>query len=361
MEITSRLPNASFWKNKSVLITGHTGFKGAWLSLWLTHLGAKVTGIALPVEQEESVFTATKVADTLTSYMADIRDLSVLQTLVNDTEPEIILHMAAQSLVLEGYQSPVDTYATNVMGTIHLLEAIRQCPSAKAVVVVTSDKVYANDNKGEAFSEQSRLGGNDPYSNSKACTELVTQCWQKSFLAEHDVRIATARAGNVFGGGDIADNRLIPDYFRSITSQTPLRLRHPNAVRPWQWVLEPLSGYLLLAESLYQTSQSTLQHYNFGPLTSEEVKHWPVAKVVDTLVAITGNGSWQQDGDSYPQEAQLLMLDASHATQHLQWAPKLPMEEALRWTADWWQHQQANANMYQISMEQIAAYEQYHA
>ncbi|MBA3817901.1 MAG: CDP-glucose 4,6-dehydratase [Deltaproteobacteria bacterium] len=347
--------NAAFWRGRSVLVTGHTGFKGSWLALWLQQLGARVTGYALAPPTEPSLFAQARVADGMTSIMADVRDLGRLTDSVGSAAPEIVLHLAAQSLVRASYEQPVDTYATNVMGTVHLLEAARQVPSVRAVVIVTTDKCYENREWLWGYRERDRLGGRDPYSNSKACAELVTDAYRQSFFSEHGAAVASARAGNVVGGGDWAKDRVVPDAMRAFLTGQPLTVRNPRSTRPWQHVLEPLAGYLTLAERLVTEGRSFAEAWNFGP-PDELVL--PVGELVTKLAAAWGPGAtWSTPGaPTGPHEATLLRLDISKARTQLGWTPRLSIDTTLAWIAEWHQTVGRGGDARAITEQQIASY-----
>ena len=315
------------WRGRRVFLTGHTGFKGAWLALWLRRLGAEVTGYALAPETSPSLFDVARVGEGMRSILGDVRDLDTLRDALEASGAEVVLHLAAQSLVRESYARPVDTYATNVMGTVHLLEAVRESKSVKAVVVVTSDKCYENREWVWPYRENEPLGGRDPYSNSKAAAELVASAYRSSFFPH----IATARAGNVIGGGDWAKDRLVPDLMRAFAKGEAAVIRNPLAIRPWQHVLEPLHGYLMLAESLLRGEHA--EAWNFGP-GDADVR--PVQWVADELVRRWGDGaSWTQDRGSHPHEAHMLKLDSAKARTQLRWTPRLSLGEALDWIVEW--------------------------
>ncbi len=328
-----------FWLGRRVLVTGHTGFKGSWLSLWLAQLEAKVTGFALaPPEAEPSLFELASVADTLHSVEGDVRDLDAVRAAVEAARPEVVFHLAAQSLVRPSYRDPVATYATNVMGTVHLLEAVRQVPGVRAVVVVTSDKCYENREWLWSYRENEPMGGHDPYSSSKGCAELVTAAYRASYCTPTEGRgtpaVASARAGNVIGGGDWAEDRLVPDMIRAAMAGEAVRIRAPHAVRPWQHVLEPLAGYLQLAERLANDGKRFADAWNFGP---DERDARPVGWLVEQLAERWGDGfDWTRDEGPKPHEASLLKLDASKAKAHLGWRPVLRLEQALDWIVDWY-------------------------
>lgn len=344
----------AFWQGKRVFLTGHTGFKGSWLSLWLQSMGAVVRGFALPAPTEPALFHVTRVAEGMEHCIGDIRDFSAVQSQISAFQPEIILHMAAQPLVRLSYQQPVETYATNVMGTVHVLEAARHAGSVKAIVNVTTDKCYENREWAWGYREDEPMGGHDPYSNSKGCAELVSAAYRKSFLSKDGIAIATARAGNVIGGGDWAVDRLVPDVLRALQQTQPVLIRNPHAIRPWQHVLEPLSGYLLLAERLYNQGQANAEGWNFGP-RDEDAK--PVQWIVEHLCQDWGNGaSWTLQPGEHPHEANFLKLDISKARQRLQWAPRWSLETALSRITEWHQAWLANHDMRALCLHQISQY-----
>jgi CDP-glucose 4,6-dehydratase len=346
--------SSSFWQDRQVFITGHTGFKGGWLSLWLTEWGAEVHGYALAPATEPDFFTLTDLASRLATHtIADIRDEAALLQAMCAAQPEVVFHFAAQPLVRHSYAEPVETYATNVMGTINLLEAARKTPSVKAVVIVTSDKCYENREWVWPYRENEPLGGYDPYSSSKACAELVTAAWRRSFLAEANIHVASVRAGNVIGGGDWSQDRLIPDFIRAYCQKKPLRVRSPHAIRPWQHVLEPLHGYLLLAEKLYTEGEAYAEAWNFGP---DERDAKPVEWVVDTLCGKIAGMRWIRDDQSYIHEAHTLRLDSTKARTKLGWVPRWNLERALEVTWRWYEAWLAGSRMAEISLAQIDDY-----
>ena len=351
--------NPLFWQGKRVFLTGHTGFKGSWLSLWLQSLGAEVTGYALQPPTQPSLFEQAGVAENMRSIIADIRDLPTLQLAMQQAKPEIVIHMAAQPLVRYSYKNPVETYATNVMGTVHLLESVRNTPGVKAVVNITTDKCYENHEWVWGYRENDPMGGYDPYSNSKGCAELASAAYRNSYFhadkyAEHGVALATVRAGNVIGGGDWADDRLIPDIMRAITRGTPVNIRNPNAIRPWQHVLEPLFGYMLLAQKLYEQGASYAEGWNFGP-NDEDAK--PVQWIVERLTESWGEGaSWVLDGGIHPHEAHYLKLDCSKAKARLNWHPRWHLDEALDAIIDWHRAQLDGNDIRAFTLEQIQQY-----
>ncbi len=345
----------SSWAGRRVLVTGHTGFKGAWLALWLEHLGAHVTGLALPPEDPAGIFSAVGSWPGLDSHLVDLRDGAAVSAVVADADPEVILHLGAQALVRRGYADPVGTWAVNVVGTANLLEAARALPSLRSLVVVTSDKVYANLGDGRPFTEDDRLGGHDPYSSSKAAAELATAAWRQSFFGDGRVGVATARAGNVIGGGDRGEDRLLPDLWRALETGQAVRLRYPQATRPWQFVLEPLHGYLLLADALARDPHDAPATLNFGPDLSDCVA---VATVVDGAIALWGGGHWEREAGDQAPEAGLLHLDATRATALLGWRPRLDHTTALAWTVEWWRAAAGGEDLRKLALTQIEAYEE---
>jgi len=346
------LTDRSFWAGRRVLVTGHTGFKGAWLSLWLERLGAQVTGLALPPESPDGSFTAFAPWPNIDSHIADLRDADAVERVIAATSPEVVFHLAAQSLVRRGWARPAETYAVNVVGTSHLLEAVSRVGSVQGVVVVTSDKVYANKGNGGSFREDSPLGGADPYSASKAATEHVVSAWR---AGNPQVPIATVRAGNVIGGGDVAEDRLLPDTWRALSAGKDLVVRHPDATRPWQFVLEPLAGYLLVAQSLVGNTANFPPSVNFGPAPSA---CWPVAQLAQAVLDTWGTGRWVDDRDpAAPHEAPDLSIDATLATQALGWRPRLDVATAIRWTVEWWREAASGSALRPLAIDQITAYE----
>jgi CDP-glucose 4,6-dehydratase len=349
-----RNPIDKFWDKRRVLVTGHTGFKGAWLALWLRKLGAQVTGIALPPTTTPNLFQLASIHDTTETHFQDIRESGALADKIRAARPEIVLHLAAQSLVRAGYQDPVGTFAANIMGTAHVLDALRGMDSVRAAVIVTTDKVYRNVAASVPFREDDPFGGHDPYSASKAASEIVVSSYRDAFLASQGVAIATARAGNVIGGGDWCDNRLIPDAVRAWQSASVLEIRKPDAVRPWQHVLEPLAGYLTLAEKIWH-HPALAGAYNFGPATREVAS---VRKVVELARAAYGSGEVRFGvADSGPHEADWLMLDTSKAAEALGVKPRWNLEEAVGRTMSWYRALRAGANARELCNAEIAAYE----
>ena len=348
--------NRQFWHGKKVLVTGHTGFKGGWLSLWLSSLGARVHGYSLEPPTNPNFFKTAQVERELAGHtLGNIEDFAQLSQAMNKAAPDIVLHLAAQPLVRASYSEPVQTYATNVMGTVHLLEAVRQCSGVRAVVIVTTDKCYENREWVWGYREAEAMGGFDPYSSSKGCAELVTSAYRRSFLAQSGVAVATARAGNVIGGGDWALDRLVPDFFRAADTARPLEIRFPNATRPWQHVLEPLSGYIVLAEHLFQDGQAHAEAWNFGP-TEEDAKS--VAWILQRLVDLMPGTAWRQPAVEHVHEASFLKLDSSKACARLSWKPSWRLTEALQATVDWHTAWRAGEDMRSLSLNQIAAHQQ---
>lgn len=345
----------AFWRGRPVLVTGHTGFKGGWLCWWLQDLGAKVTGIALAPNTVPSLFDATGLSRTITSITGDVRDFAAVTAAFHDSRPEIVIHMAAQAQVRESYRDPAGTFSTNVLGTVNCLEAARQCASVRAIVVVTTDKCYVNRNDSRAFREDDELGGDDAYAASKACAELVTRSYRKSFFHDRgSALVASARAGNVIGGGDWATDRLVPDAVRAFASAQPLRLRNPEATRPWQHVLDPLRGYLQLAERLHAGDRDAAKAWNFGP---EKTDLRPVSWIVDQLASRWGApAGWRRDASEQPPEAITLTLDSSRARTELGWRPTLPIDTALDWVDEWYRTF-ASRGAREITLEQIARYQ----
>ena len=345
-------PAAGFWRGRRVFLTGHTGFKGSWMHAWLRSLGAEVTGYALDPATQPNLWTLLGEEDG--SIIGDIRDLSRLRDALLGAHPEVVIHMAAQALVRESYRDPLGTYATNVMGTGNVLMACREASDLQCVVIVTSDKVYENDNGGRPFVEADRLGGHDPYSNSKACAELLTMSLRDSFFSSGPP-IATVRAGNVIGGGDWSADRLIPDCIRALQAGNPVTLRYPDAVRPWQHVLEPLSGYLRVAQALVESPAAAPRAVNFGPDPSS---FCTVRDVVDAFSErFSGKPGWRRDTGEHPVEAAALTLSSALAGRVLGWRPRLEIRESLSWTADWYSAHAAGEDMRAVTLRQIERYQ----
>jgi CDP-glucose 4,6-dehydratase len=346
--------NSEFWRNRSVFITGHTGFKGSWLSLWLQQLGAQVHGYALEPPAGPSIFKEVNAAVGMNSVIGDVRDSVKLIEAMRKASPDIVIHMAAQPLVRDSYLNPVETYEINVLGTVNLLEAVRQTPSVKAVVNVTTDKCYENQEWVWGYRENEAMGGYDPYSSSKACAELVTSAYRSSFLAEKQIGLASVRAGNVIGGGDWAKDRIVPDAIRAFASKEVLMIRNPLAIRPWQHVLEPLSGYLLLAQNLYLNPSVFAEGWNFGPVDEDAQ---PVSYIAERLVEYWGEAAhWSLDKDAHPHEARHLKLDCSKARTLLHWKPIWRIERALKESVEWYKACQNRKNMNDFTLHQIATY-----
>ncbi len=352
--------NQKFWRNKKVLMTGHTGFKGSWLCLWLTHIGAKVTGVALPPSTKPSLFLAANVEDVLErSVICDIRDGKKLVQLVRQVKPQVVFHMAAQPLVRDSYKDPVATYATNVMGTVNLFEALRVGSFVRAVVNVTTDKCYENMECGRRYREGDSLGGYDPYSSSKACSEIVTAAYRRSFFnpdeyKKHGVAVATARAGNVIGGGDWGNDRLVPDCIRALMKGEDIILRNPYAVRPWQHVLEPLCGYLMLAEKLFVNGPKFASAWNFGPAHGDILTVKQVAEGICHQWG--GSTKVKLSPGRHPHEAKFLMLDISKAKKGLGFKPRMKLTTALEETLVWYKNWHEKRNMHDDSLRQIENY-----
>lgn len=347
-----------FWKDKRVFLTGHTGFKGGWLSLWLASMGAKVTGYALRPNTTPNLFDVLAIDSLIEkSHIADIRDHTSLQSLMSQSKPDVVIHMAAQPLVRYSYVNPVETYATNVMGTVHVLESTRTIDSVRATVVVTTDKCYENKEWAWGYRENEPMGGSDPYSNSKGCAELVTSAYRGSFFSSSNSinRVASARAGNVIGGGDWSEDRLIPDAIKAFEANKPLMIRNPLATRPWQHVLEPLSGYLILAQALYEQGTAFASGWNFGPRDED---NRAVKEVVDLLVSGWGETvHWEKGSSEQPHEANLLRLDCSKARTQLGWIPKWNLEMGIQKIVEWQTAFQAKENMREVSLAQIKEYQ----
>lgn len=341
------------YAGRRVLVTGHTGFKGAWLSLWLEQLGARACGLALAPDTDPSLFEAAAIARHLDSHLADIRDAQEVARVVEACRPEIVFHLAAQPLVRRGYREPLATLAANVMGTAHVLEAARRCGSVRAVVVVTTDKCYENRGWPWGYREADRLGGHDPYSASKACAELVVAAWRASYWqGEGAPLVASARAGNVIGGGDWAEDRLVPDLYRAARAGREAVVRNPGAVRPWQHVLEPLGGYLLLGARLLKDERRFADAWNFGPALGDMQ---PVSVLCDALCPTFGT-RWRRDDGAHPAEAAVLRLDSSRAELELGWRARWPLSRALAATADWYRRFAAGEDARELTLEQIADY-----
>lgn len=355
---TNNNVNPAFWQGKRVFLTGHTGFKGGWAALWLQHMGAVVKGFSLAPHTSPSLFEQADVANGMESEFGDIRDLGAITKSMVEFNPDILIHMAAQPLVRLSYREPVETYATNVMGTVHVFEVARKCRSLKAIVNITTDKCYENREWEWGYRENEPMGGHDPYSNSKGCAELVTSAYRKSFFsAPGTPALASVRAGNVIGGGDWAEDRLIPDILKAFENKQPVVIRNPHATRPWQHVLEPLHGYFILAEHLYNDDKKQFSEgWNFGPI-EDDAK--PVQWIVERLVKNWGNGaSWQLDGGEHPHEANYLKLDISKVKKHLGWYPRWSLNTALDKIIEWHKAWLQGESMKQVCLQQIQEYSQ---
>ncbi|QWE06928.1 CDP-glucose 4,6-dehydratase [Polynucleobacter sp. JS-JIR-5-A7] len=347
----------AFWKGKKVFLTGHTGFKGGWLSLWLSSMGAKVTGYALAAITSPNLFDVLEI-DSLVekSHIANICDLATLQKAMSEANPDVVIHMAAQPLVRYSYVNPVETYATNVMGTVHVLEGARNIDTVQATVVVTTDKCYENNEWVWGYRENEPMGGHDPYSNSKGCAELVTSAYRQSYFSSPNSvnKVASARAGNVIGGGDWSQDRLIPDAIKAFELNKSLMIRNPRAIRPWQHVLEPLSGYLILAQALYEQGSAYATSWNFGPRDEENCS---VQEMIELVIAQWGGSArWEKEGAGQPHEASLLKLDCSKARTQLGWIPRWDLEIAIQKIVQWQKAYQTKENMLEVSLAQINHY-----
>lgn len=346
----------AFWKNRRVLVTGHTGFKGSWLSLWLQQLGAVVTGYALEPATHPNLFEIADVADGMTSIIGDIRDLRHVQQALAESRPQIVLHLAAQALVGEGYRDPIGTYTTNALGTANVLEAVRQTMGVQAIVVVTSDKCYENKEWPWPYRENEMLGGHDPYSSSKACAELITASYRDAYFTDSGISVASARAGNVFGGGDWSPNRLVPDLLAAFSAGNTAHLRSPLSLRPWQHVLEPLAAYLILAERMI--ADPSLAHaWNFGP---DEKDCLTAGEIANRLAKYWGNdASWKSEAGNFPHEAKTLRLDSSLAHARLGWRPHWTVDSALSATVSWHKAWLTAANMRDATLNQIEKFNEH--
>jgi CDP-glucose 4,6-dehydratase len=350
---SARLPARSFWQGRRVFLTGHTGFKGSWLAFWLARMGAHVHAYALAPETEPSAFASLGVAARVRSVFGDVRDRGALAAAMREADPEIVFHLAAQPLVFRGYREPIATFDVNLMGTVNLLDAVRETPSVRSAVIVTTDKVYAEDHSGRAYVEDDPLGGIEPYGASKACAEIATAAYRESFLRASGVAVATARAGNVVGGGDWSPDRLIPDLVAALQGGTTLTLRHPEATRPWQHVLDPLTGYLILAEQLHRDPLPTARAWNFGPSLAS-------VETVGTVAALF-ESAWGRKVDrtvvpSALREAPKLALDAGAAQRVLGWVPRLDLRETLQWTVEWYRGYEARSPGDELAAAQLDRY-----
>ena len=351
--------NKKFWKNKKVFITGHTGFKGSWLSIWLLELGAKVIGYSLKPQTQPSLFEICSIDKKVNSFIGDVRDYKKLKEKISLTRPDIIIHMAAQALVLESYEDPMKTYQTNLMGTVNILNAIRDVSSIKVLINVTSDKCYMNNEEIKAFKETDPMGGFDPYSSSKACSELITAAYRNSFF-KNDVAIATARSGNIIGGGDWASNRIIPDFIKELHQNKKLSIRNPKSIRPWQFILEPLNGYLVLAEKLFKKGSDYSESWNFGPSDQgDKSVEWLISNFDKEYNGKNGKKNFKillKKSNTY--ESNYLKLNCSKSIERLDWTPKLNIQKSISMTCDWYKNfYKKDQDMYSFTVEQIKYYE----
>tara|TARA_B100000795_G_C22721626_1_gene407701 strand:- start:39 stop:1109 length:1071 start_codon:yes stop_codon:yes gene_type:complete len=350
--------DSNFWKDRNVFITGHTGFKGGWLALWLNHLGAKVSGYALPPPDGYSFYTEVLANHSLErNTYGDIRNLESFTKAMQSSKPSVVIHLAAQPLVIDSYLDPINTYSTNVMGTVNMFEAIRKTPSVKAVLNITTDKCYENNEQSVSYKENDPMGGHDPYSTSKGCSELVSASYRKSFFKDMGVALATARAGNVIGGGDWAKDRIIPDAMNAFANKKKLIVRNPNSIRPWQHVLEPLFGYLMLCQKLINNPEKYSDAWNFGP-NQEDAQ--PVSVLADIITKSWGdNAEWGYDNIAHPHEANYLKLNCSKANNILKWEPKWSLNQTLFETVKWYKAFSNNENMSKFTLKQIEQYTLY--
>ena len=344
-----------FFNNKKVLITGHTGFKGSWLTLWLQNLGAKIVGYSTAPPFKNGIYELTSLRKEIVDYRANIKNLNKLKEVLKNENPEIIFHLAAQPLVLESYKNPLETIETNTLGTVNILESIRECESVRSAVIITTDKCYENKEQEFGYKETDSLGGFDPYSASKGAAEILIQSYIKSFFHQQkNIGIASARAGNVIGGGDWSKNRLVPDIFRALLNNQTIEIRNPNAIRPWQYVLEPLYGYLKLAKRLYEAPESFEGPWNFGPYIND---NHSVKEVVDIIIKLSGKGKWiDTSSKNQPHEAGILLLDINKAINQLSWKPTLSFEETIEFTSNWYEEVN-NKNVKDICLKQIKQFE----
>ena len=348
--------NSNFWKNKKVLLTGHTGFKGSWLSIWLKKLDVELVGFSKDIPTKPSLFEIAKVSEGMTSITGNIEDFTAIQKVLKENKPEIVIHMAAQSLVRKSYEEPINTFATNVMGTVNLLQAVKTTGSTRVLINITSDKCYENKGTEKAFSENSPMGGYDPYSSSKGCAELVTSSFRDSFfnLKEFDLHrcsLSSVRSGNVIGGGDWAKDRLIPDIMNSISKRIPTQIRNTRSIRPWQFVLEPLFGYLILAQRMWEKGKEFSEPWNFGP---DETDCKSVKWILEKISKEWDDGfSWKEDTRDNPHEAEMLKLDCNKAKKRLGWKTKLDVTETIEWTVNWYKEYFKNSDMKEYTENQI--------
>jgi len=348
--------DSNFWKNKKVLLTGHTGFKGSWLSIWLKKLGVELVGFSKDIPTKPSLFEVAKVSEGMISITGNIEDFAMIQKVVKENKPEIVIHMAAQSLVRKSYEEPITTFATNVMGTVNLLQAIKTAGSTRVLINVTSDKCYENKGTEKAFSENSPMGGYDPYSSSKGCAELVTSAFRDSFFnpkefERHRLSLSSVRSGNVIGGGDWAKDRLIPDIVNGVSKRTPIQIRNIKSVRPWQFVLEPLFGYLLLAQRMWKEGKEFSEPWNFGP---DETDCISVKGILEKISTEWDDGfSWKEDTRDNAHEAVMLKLDCTKAKKRLGWNTKLDVNETIEWTVNWYKEYFKKSDMKKYTENQI--------
>jgi CDP-glucose 4,6-dehydratase len=352
--------NKKFWIDKKILLTGHTGFKGSWLSLWLQKLNANVIGFSKSIPTTPSLFELANIESGMTSVIGNVCDYDKLEEVIREYKPEIVIHMAAQAILRESYNNPIETYATNVMGTVNLLESIRKVGNVKVILNVTTDKCYEPNNLSNGHIETDRLGGYDPYSNSKACSELVTSSFRNSFFNfkeddKHKVSLASCRAGNVIGGGDWGKDRLIPDIMKGVLNNEPIKIRNPNSTRPWQHILDPLNGYLILIEKLWASGTEFSEGWNFGPLKNEErsVK-WIIEKIVEQW---SKNIKFDIENNSNLHEENYLRLNCTKSHSRLGWKPKLNLEQGLEWIIEWYDQYEQNNNMREVTEGQINKFE----
>ena len=348
--------NSNFWKNKKVLLTGHTGFKGSWLSIWLKKLGVELIGFSKDIPTKPSLFEIAKISEGMTSITGNIEDFTAIQKVLKENKPEIVIHMAAQSLVRKSYEEPINTFATNVMGTVNLLQAVKTTGNTRVLINITSDKCYENKGTEKAFSENSPMGGYDPYSSSKGCAELVTSSFRNSFFnlkefERHGCSLSSVRSGNVIGGGDWAKDRLIPDIMNSISKRIPTQIRNTRSIRPWQFVLEPLFGYLILAQRMWEEGKEFSEPWNFGP---DETDCKSVKWILEKISKEWNDGfSWKEDTKDNPHEAEMLKLDCNKAKKRLGWKTKLDVNETIEWTVNWYKEYFKNSDMKEYTENQI--------
>ena len=348
--------NQLFWKNKNILLTGHTGFKGSWLSLWLQKLDVNLVGFSKSIPTKPSLFELADVENGMTSIMGNVCDYEKIEELIKEYKPEIVIHMAAQAILRESYKNPIETYATNVMGTVNLLESIRKTGNIRVILNVTTDKCYEPNALSTGYQETDRLGGYDPYSNSKACSELITSSFRNSFFNPkehhiHQLAIASCRAGNVIGGGDWGKDRLIPDIMRGILNDEIIKIRNPNSIRPWQYVLDPLNGYLTLVEKLWSSGPEFSEGWNFGPSENNEKSvRWIIEKIAELW---EHEIKWNVNNDSNLYEEDYLRLNCSKSNTRLSWIPKMNLEQGLSWTTEWYRQYKQNNDMRDITEQQI--------